>query len=325
MELLGRKIILGMAGMLLLFGASDIEVNAGERYPILYGAVPSDAENVIMIEEDPQEYEVAKGDSLWKIAERLWGNGEYYTELAECNRELVPEPDLICPGMLLDVGRAGYMEKESGPAGFASGEYAFDFPDGFTVGYLQSGEVGASLAVFGRETGDFACLIQKRMEETVSTGTEWESCIQKIEDYVQENYKDCVSGLTFDHYQVNGEELYLYSYVYTIYGSRYGLEGTMQIYVCAGLRLSEHLQAEYIGFSRTEDISDIVRYMGASFEEQEMNDDDPLSVSMSFFPDSAWDVEGLYDSFSWIDGYFDAIFQEATAEEPNIRERLLGN
>lgn len=325
MELLGRKIITGMAGMLLLFGVSDIVARAEERYPIVYGAVPSDAEDVIVIKEDPHEYEVAEGDSLWRIAERLWGDGEYYTELAECNRELVPEPDLIYPGLLLDVSRTGYMEKESGPTGFSSREYSFDFPDGFTVGYLQSGESGAGLAVFGREAGDFACLIQKRTQGAVSTTANWEECTRKIEDYVQENYKDYVSDLTFDHYQVNGEELYLYSYIYTIYGSRYGLEGAIQIHVCTGLRLSEHLQAEYIGFSRNGDTSDIVRYMGASFEELEMNGDAPLSVTMSFTPDSSWDLEGMYDSFCWIDGYFDAIFKEAIAEEPDIRERLLDN
>lgn len=323
MELLGRKIVFVMAGILLLWGISDCTVKAKSPYPILYDQSFSEDENYIIIKEDPSEYEVAEGDSLWKIAERTFGDGRYYTELIKNNQDILQNPDLIYPGMILEVGREGYIEKEGGPMGMSTPEFWFDFPTGWTVGYLQSGEVGANLTISGSGMNDVACLIQKRMENTVPDASDWEKYVQQIKDHVQEKYSDSVSELSFEHYQVNGEDLYLYSYIYTVDGADYGLQGTMQIHVCAALRLTEHIQAEYIGFSRDEEIDEIVRYMGASFEELEMNGE--LSVGMAIFPDFAWEAEGMYDSFSWIAGYFDAVFEKATEkeEEKSLRDRLL--
>lgn len=105
MELLGRKIVFIMAGILLLWGISDCTVKAKSPYPILYEQSFSEDENYIIIKEDPSEYEVAEGDSLWKIAERTFGDGKYYTELIKSNQDILQNPDLIYPGMILEVGR----------------------------------------------------------------------------------------------------------------------------------------------------------------------------------------------------------------------------
>jgi len=324
MELLGRKIAFRIAGMLLAFGFFDITVKAEGLYPILYDRTLAEEENRITIRKDPGEYEVEEGDSLWNIAEKMWGDGKLYPELVSCNQDIVSDPDLIYPGMVLTVSRVGYIERESGPIGMTTPEFCFDFPTGWKAVYLQSGEVGANLTISGGEDGKVACLIQKRMENTVPTVADWEEYIRKIEDHVQEKFPDNVSDLSFEHDQVNGEELYLYSYLFHIDGETYGMTGSLSIHVCAALRLSEHIQAEYIGFSKEEEIYDIVRYMGASFEELEMEGEE-LSVVMSIFPEFTWEAEGMYDSFSWIAGYFDSILQEIVdeQEEKTIRDRLL--
>lgn len=48
-------------------------------------------------------YEVAKGDSLWKIAEKFYGNGSKYTGIFEENREVIKDPDLIFPGQKIRI------------------------------------------------------------------------------------------------------------------------------------------------------------------------------------------------------------------------------
>ncbi|HEX5633287.1 MAG TPA: LysM peptidoglycan-binding domain-containing protein [Gemmatimonadales bacterium] len=51
----------------------------------------------------PRTYEVRKGDSLWKIAQQAYGDGNKWKLIAEANRELVPNPDLIQPGQVLTI------------------------------------------------------------------------------------------------------------------------------------------------------------------------------------------------------------------------------
>ena len=42
-----------------------------------------------------QWHEVVKGESLWKIAERYYGDGSLYPKIFEANRELLKDPDRI--------------------------------------------------------------------------------------------------------------------------------------------------------------------------------------------------------------------------------------
>lgn len=48
-------------------------------------------------------YEVQTGDCLWKIAERLLGDGARYTDLVAWNEEQIRDPNLIYPGMVLRI------------------------------------------------------------------------------------------------------------------------------------------------------------------------------------------------------------------------------
>jgi nucleoid-associated protein YgaU len=46
---------------------------------------------------------VEKGDTLWGIAERAYGNGARYNEIFAANKEVIEDPDLIFPGQKLRI------------------------------------------------------------------------------------------------------------------------------------------------------------------------------------------------------------------------------
>ncbi len=54
----------------------------------------------------PQEtktYTVRKGDCLWKIAKRLYGNGAQYAKIFEANRDKIKNPNPIYAGQVLTI------------------------------------------------------------------------------------------------------------------------------------------------------------------------------------------------------------------------------
>ncbi|MBE2897612.1 peptidoglycan-binding protein LysM [Pasteurellaceae bacterium TAE3-ERU1] len=47
---------------------------------------------------DDAFYIIQKGDTLWKIAERTYGNGAKYTAIVDANKEVIKDADKIFPG-----------------------------------------------------------------------------------------------------------------------------------------------------------------------------------------------------------------------------------
>jgi len=52
-------------------------------------------------EQTLQTYTVVKGDSLSKIAKRVYGKASLWPKIYEANRDQIKDPDLIFPGQLL--------------------------------------------------------------------------------------------------------------------------------------------------------------------------------------------------------------------------------
>ena len=50
-----------------------------------------------------QTYTVVRGDCLWKIAKRFYGNGAKYTIIFNANRDKIRNPNLIYPGQVLTI------------------------------------------------------------------------------------------------------------------------------------------------------------------------------------------------------------------------------
>ena len=50
-----------------------------------------------------QSYTVKKGDSLSKIAKRVYGDAQQWRKIHEANRDIIENPDLIYPGQVLKL------------------------------------------------------------------------------------------------------------------------------------------------------------------------------------------------------------------------------
>ncbi|MBC5786739.1 MULTISPECIES: LysM peptidoglycan-binding domain-containing protein [Clostridiaceae] len=50
-----------------------------------------------------QSYTVVKGDCLWNIAKRFYGNGSLYPKIYNANRDKIQNPNLIYPGQVLVI------------------------------------------------------------------------------------------------------------------------------------------------------------------------------------------------------------------------------
>lgn len=64
---------------------------------------PVEAPDVPGPESDARTYTVQSGDTLWKIAERMYGNGSKYMRIFEANTDLLEHPDRIFPGQELVI------------------------------------------------------------------------------------------------------------------------------------------------------------------------------------------------------------------------------
>lgn len=50
-----------------------------------------------------QYHEVVKGDTLWKIAERYYGDGSLYPNIFEANKDILKDPNKIKIGQKLRI------------------------------------------------------------------------------------------------------------------------------------------------------------------------------------------------------------------------------
>ncbi|QIM64657.1 peptidoglycan-binding protein LysM [Frederiksenia canicola] len=52
---------------------------------------------------DDAFYVIQKGDTLWKIAEKAYGNGAKYTAIVDANKEVIKDADKIFPGQKIRI------------------------------------------------------------------------------------------------------------------------------------------------------------------------------------------------------------------------------
>ncbi|MDU8923563.1 peptidoglycan-binding protein LysM [Pasteurellaceae bacterium LIM206] len=55
---------------------------------------------------DDQFYVIQKGDTLWAIAEKTYGNGSKYKAIVEANKEVIKDENKIFPGQKIRLPKA---------------------------------------------------------------------------------------------------------------------------------------------------------------------------------------------------------------------------
>ncbi|ABR74136.1 peptidoglycan-binding protein LysM [Actinobacillus succinogenes] len=55
---------------------------------------------------DDEFYIIQKGDSLWKIAEKAYGNGAKYTAIVAANKEVIKDENKIFPGQKIRLPKS---------------------------------------------------------------------------------------------------------------------------------------------------------------------------------------------------------------------------
>lgn len=118
-------------------------------------------------------------------------------------------------------------------------------------------------------------------------------------------------------------ELYLYSYIWQISPDDYP---ELTCRVCAGFKLTDHLQAEFIGYTLDDyDIRGCIRYVTASFEEHfDAENAETFTVNnsnMCITPETDWPPEGMYNSFAYIDEFFTSLLNRAAEQKSGPEQK----
>ena len=89
---------------LVVASAADSGMTSGtEEDPVGSAAPVTAADDTGTDEGELRTYTVVSGDTLWKIAERMYGNGSGYMKIFEANTGVLENPDRILPGQKLTI------------------------------------------------------------------------------------------------------------------------------------------------------------------------------------------------------------------------------
>ena len=67
------------------------------------GAAPEPSDTAPADGAYTQWYEVKKGDTLWKIAKEVYGDGNLYPDIFKANQDTLSDPDKIQVGQKLRI------------------------------------------------------------------------------------------------------------------------------------------------------------------------------------------------------------------------------
>ncbi len=277
------------------------EENARQQYPLLTqpeaDADPGDY--IRLFASGKNVYQVRNSDTLWGLAKRFYGQGTAWEALQKENAELLGDGTVLLPGMELSVPESYYIEKQSNSrGGFSSPACQYDVPYSWVYG---STGLEACLDVYWSEYQEvkvYNHITRNRMFPT-GAGSGWEEMQQQIREAAHKAEGVSFSEPVFSRYRLEaGPELLFYSFICEA--------GKERIQYAVAYVLGDLYLAEFIGccpldaegMDPVPAITDITRYMAASFVE---NGEEKNWASLKYRPylgHESWPWEDLHNPFA---------------------------
>jgi len=83
------------------YGTKTVNVTIKQSKPVATVQNTRPAESSPAPKVTAKSYAVAKGDTLWAIAKKYYGDGSKYTKIFEANKGVLKNPNVIYPGQVL--------------------------------------------------------------------------------------------------------------------------------------------------------------------------------------------------------------------------------
>jgi len=83
------------------YGTKTVNVTIKQSKPVATVQNTRPAESSPAPKVTAKSYTVAKGDTLWAIAKKYYGDGSKYTKIFEANKGILTNPNVIYPGQVL--------------------------------------------------------------------------------------------------------------------------------------------------------------------------------------------------------------------------------
>ena len=85
------------------YGTKTANITFAQSKPKATVQTPRPAESSPAPKSTARTYTVVKGDCLWNIAKKFYGNGSQYPKIFNANKDKIKNPNLIYPGQVLTI------------------------------------------------------------------------------------------------------------------------------------------------------------------------------------------------------------------------------
>lgn len=215
------------------------------------------------------EHMVEKGESLWKIAQKIYGDGSRWQDISALNG--LSDPGRIFPGQYLSLPDREYslqkpqIQRGEGYYLEDAGAFRFQIPERWALGTCSLDARLSTFAGTDQRARVLWSLEDNQMGED-AWAEDWGEVCADLRQTAETVFAEDLAELSFEKYRVeSGNEVYAFRCVFT------DKNGERQI-VSAAYRFGQKNLMEFIGLAPEDfspDMGRLTLYTAATFEEYE--------------------------------------------------------